>query len=249
MDDPTVKVWVEGANKWLAADDWPIPETQWTKVYLHSWERLRFEPFPPFSREDNEAPDAFLQMPLTQTLKVQKLRYLTDQLPEDRLVAGPISLTFYAAIDQEDTYWIVILKDVGPDMSVRTAKEGETEVPPNLPERELTRGWLKASQRALDTQRSKPWKPWHKLTREAWKPVAPEEVNEYAIEILSTANMFKRNHRICLDVTSLDLPTGVAGATNVEYVPYHICSSKTTLHKIYHNEKYPSHLLLPIIPR
>ena len=33
----------------------------------------------------------------------------------------------------------------------------------------------------------------------------------------------------------MDLPTGVAGATNAEYVPYHICSSKTVLHKIYHD--------------
>lgn len=72
----------------------------------------------------------------------------------------------------------------------------------------------------------------------------PAIINEYAIEILSTANLFKKGHRIYLDITSLDLPTGTAGATNVEYIPYHICSSKTVLHKIYHNEKYPSHLLL-----
>jgi uncharacterized protein len=31
-------------------------------------------------------------------------------------------------------------------------------------------------------------------------------------------------------------------------VPYHICSSKTVVHKAYHDRKYPSHLLLPIIP-
>jgi hypothetical protein len=46
----------------------------------------------------------------------------------------------------------------------------------------------------------------------------------------------------------LDLPTGVAGATNAEYVPYHICSSKTVVHKVYHDRKHPSHLLLPIHP-
>ena len=39
-----------------------------------------------------------------------------------------------------------------------------------------------------------------------------------------------------------------AGFTNVEYISYHICSSKTTLHKVFHNEKYPSHLLLPVVP-
>ena len=40
---------------------------------------------------------------------------------------------------------------------------------------------------------------------------------------MATANLFRKGHRICLDITSMDLPTGVAGATNAEYVPYHIC--------------------------
>lgn len=53
--------------------------------------------------------------------------------------------------------------------------------------------------------------------------------------------------RICLDITSRDLPTGVAGATDAEYVPYHICPSKTVLHKIYHDRAHRSHLLLPVI--
>jgi len=44
-------------------------------------------------------------------------------LPHDVTVAGPIALTLFAAIDQEDTNWIVVLKDVGPDVSVRTARE------------------------------------------------------------------------------------------------------------------------------
>lgn len=249
MKEPPVKVWVMGENKWRYANDWPLPETQWKKFYLHSWERLREEPFAESSRDAYPEPDAFVQMPPTQTNTIQKLRYITDPLPEDTLMIGPISLKLYASIDQEDTNWIVVLKDVGPDVSVHTAREGETAVPANLPERELTRGWLRASLRALDPARSKPWKPWHLLTRAAKKPVVPGEINEYDIEISSTANLFEKGHRICLDITSLDLPTGVGGATNIIYIPYHICSSKTVLHKVYHNEKYPSHLLLPIIPQ
>ena len=86
------------------------------------------------------------------------------------------------------------------------------------------------------------------MTQEARQPVIPGWINEYAIEILATANMFKAGHRICIDIMSMDVPTGVGGATNIEYIPYHICSSKTTLHKIYHDRKRPSHLLLPLIP-
>ena len=241
MSEPPVRYWVMGANEWHSGSDWPLPETQWTKFYLKSWERLQATPFMPSSVDDELPPDVFAQMPPTQTNVVQKLRYMTDPLPEDLLIAGPAVLNLFAAIDQEDTNWIIALKDVGPDVSVRTVREGERELPHDLHERELTRGWLKASHRAIDPTRSKPWRPWHPLTRQAQKKVVPGEITEYAIEILATANLFRRGHRICIEIASADMPTGVGGATNAEYVPNHICSSKTTLHQIYHDAQRPSH--------
>ncbi len=36
MDEAPVRYWVMGANTWRSADDWPLPETQWTKLYLTS---------------------------------------------------------------------------------------------------------------------------------------------------------------------------------------------------------------------
>lgn len=248
MDEPPVRYWVMGANEWRTGTDWPLPETRWTKFYLNSWERLRTAPFTPASAEDELPADAFVQMPPTQTNAIQSLRYMTDPLPHDVLVAGPSVLNLFAAIDQEDTNWIVTLKDVGPDASVRTVREGERELPRNVHERELTRGWLKASHRAIEEARSKPGRPWHPLTRAAQHKVVPGEITEYAIEIMATANLFRKGHRISLEIASADMPTGVGGATNAEYVPNHIASSRTTLHKIYHDARRPSHLLLPVIP-
>jgi putative CocE/NonD family hydrolase len=248
LDEPPVTYWVMGANEWRTGEDWPLPETDWTPLYLTSWERLRSEPFVPGSADDTIPPDSFVQMPISQTGRIAGLRFLSDPLPEDLLVAGPSALYLWAAIDQPDTNWIVSLKDVGPDPTVRTAREGEREPPPGVPERELTRGWLKASNRALDPDRSTPWKPFHRLTRDAAEPVVPGALVEYAIEILATANLFRAGHRICLEIASADLPTGVGGATNVEYIPYHVCSSRTTLHHIYHDTEHPSHLLLPVVP-
>jgi predicted acyl esterase len=74
-------------------------------------------------------------------------------------------------------------------------------------------------------------------------------VGEYRIQILATANQFKAGHRICVDITSMDVPTGTGAMTNVEYIPYHVCSSKTVTHRIYRDSERPSHLLLPIIPQ
>jgi predicted acyl esterase len=246
MDEPKVKIWVMGANRWRFSDDWPLKETQLTKLFLDSWERLRWEPFSPSSRDGIDAPDCFAQMPLRQTKTVQKLTYMTDPLPHDVEVTGPLSLHFWAEIDQEDTNWIIILKDVGPDVSVQTAREGEMERP-DVPEREITRGWLKASHRAVDEKKSLPGRPFHSLTLSAKKPVVAGEINRYDVEIAPTSNLFKRNHRICVEITSLDVPTGVSGDTAVIYIPFHLCSSKTVVHKIYRCQKYPSYLLLPVI--
>ncbi len=250
MDEPAVTYWVMGANTWQTGSAWPLPETQWTRYYLSSWERLTTEPPVPAARTSaaSPQPDVFVQMPPTQTLEIARLRYLSDPLPEDLLVAGPVSLTFHASIDTEDTNWIVALKDVGPDVSVRTAREGERQVPGDLPERELTRGWLKASYRALDQERSRPGEPFHRLTRDAIEPVEPGAIIEYQVQILATANQFKAGHRICVDIMSADMPTGTGAMTNVEYQPYHIASSKAVVHKVYRDAEHPSHLLLPVIP-
>jgi len=45
----------------------------------------------------------FAQMPPTQTNRIAKLRFLTDPLPHDLLVAGPSVLNLFAAIDGDDT--------------------------------------------------------------------------------------------------------------------------------------------------
>ena len=71
MDDPPVRYWVMGANEWRSGADWPLPETQWTKFYLNGWERLQTAPFTPSSADDELPPDAFVQMPPTQTNAVR----------------------------------------------------------------------------------------------------------------------------------------------------------------------------------
>lgn len=52
LDEPPVRYWVSGANEWRTGTDWPLPETEWTKLYLTSWERLRSQEFTPGSADD-----------------------------------------------------------------------------------------------------------------------------------------------------------------------------------------------------
>ena len=127
MDEPPVRYWVMGANEWRTGQDWPLPETHGRNTTSPTGKGLSTTPPRPAAEVGASArePDVFTQMPLTRTTKVERLRYMTDPLPHDVTIVGPICLTLYAAIDKTDTNWIVVLKDVGPDVSVRTAREGE----------------------------------------------------------------------------------------------------------------------------
>jgi hypothetical protein len=100
----------------------------------------------------------------------------------------------------------------------------------------------------VDSEQYTPWEPFHRLTRDAIEPVVPGEIVEYRIQILATANQFKAGHRICLDITSADMPTGTGGMSHVEYQAYHVSRSSTVCHRVYRDGERPSHLLLPIIP-
>ena len=82
-------------------------------------------------------------------------------------------------------------------------------------------------------------------------PQASEK--KYAIAFAPLSNVFKTGHRIKLVIFSLDharardydLAPESLGRT---HAPWHLCSSKTTLHKVFHDGEHPSHLLLPVIP-
>lgn len=247
MEEAPVRYWVTGSNEWRSASNWPVPETEWTPLYFDSWERLRTEKIDPYAWDGADVPDAFVQVPPTITNKVEKVRYCTDPLPEDVTIAGPISAKFWASIDSDDTNFFVVLKDLGPDCTDRTGRKGEREIP-ELPEKYLTKGMLKASMRELDEEKSTPYKPWHKLTREAQKPVVLGEINEYNVEVMSVCHTFKAGHRICVEISCLDLPDGACCVCDTEYIPYHVCRNETVLHKIYRDGEHPSHILLPVIP-
>jgi putative CocE/NonD family hydrolase len=178
-------------------------------------------------------------MPPTLTREIAKLRYMTEPLHEEVTVVGPSAFYLYASIDQEDTNWFITLKDVGPDSFVRSGASGRTTFPPNMPERNVASGYLKASHRWFDPKRSTIGQPWRPLRKRDQKPVVPGEITEYVIEMASCANVFSKGHRIGVEICSMNMPSGTAGFTN----------SKITLHKVYRNEKYPSHILLPVIPK
>ncbi len=223
MEEPPMKIFIQGINQWRYEKEWLLTGTEWTKCYLRRWEGLSFEP-----ELYQPEPDCFLQQPLQLSNKRDSVKYISPPMPENLEVIGPTALKFFASIDQDDTNWIVKLYDIAP----------------NGAQTRVGKGYLKASHRALDSDKSKPYAPYHTHTKP--EPVITGEINEYNVSLGVITNVFKAGHRIKLEIESLESPRDPE--MQIHYHP-HLCSSKTTLHKIYRNKEYQSHLLLPIISK
>jgi uncharacterized protein len=113
------------------------------------------------------------------------LTFTTPPLEEDLEVTGPIAAVLYVETDQADTEFFIKISE---QMAVPRPKEFVMhhlagEIPP--PAQVVTRGWLKASHRAVDPERSTPLRPWHPHTDA--EPVTPGQIVRYEIEVWPTS--------------------------------------------------------------
>ena len=219
MDEPPIKLFVMGINKWKFENEWPLARTHWAKYYLHprgrlSTARVRGSP----------KPDSFTQPASYLDPTVYCLRYTTDRFVEDIEITGPVALYLDASIDIDDTNWIVDLLDVD-----------------SMGERQLvSAGYLKAKFRALDQDNSKPYLPIH--PRQEPVPVPPKQIIEYAIAMMPTSVIIQKGHSMELIIRNQDDILSRLGSWGNYMLPF----MQTVTHNIHIGN---SHLLLPVIPK
>ena len=219
MDEPPIKMFVMGVNKWKFENEWPLARTQWTKFFLHPEGKLSTEEV-----DGAPAPDRFTQPAPYLDPKVYCLEYNSAPMQQDMEVTGPVAVYLDAEIDIDDTNWMVDLVDVAPDGSRQL----------------LSQGYLKAKFRALDAEKSLPHMPVH--PRQEPVPVIPGEVNTYAIQMMPTANVFKKGHSVQIIVRNQDDVLSRLGTWGVYMMPF----MQTVTHTIHFGN---SHVLLPLIPK
>ncbi|MCP2288866.1 CocE/NonD family hydrolase [Nocardia amikacinitolerans] len=120
-----------------------------------------------------------------------QLTFTTGALPED--------LSFYGSGSAD--LW---LSSSAPDTDVQVTV---SEVRPDGQEMYVQRGWLRASQRALDQTRSTELRPWGEFTRDAARPLAPREPTPMRIEINKFAHVFRAGSSIRITIDT-PAPTG-----------------------------------------
>jgi hypothetical protein len=249
MEAEPVKVFVRGANVWKTDEAWP-PKATTVAYYLRkgpsgsvtsmndggmSTEKPAGEQATSYSYPDWEwvngvaiiGPDGRVD-PVRRVLT-----FTTAPLENDVEVTGPIVLKLFASSTAIDTQFIVKLTDQQPqDEAARTSgvQPGYTPV---------AKGWLKASHREKDETRSTETRPFYTHTNP--QPLKPGEIYQFDIEVLPVSYLFKKGHRIRLELANGDSPA----TDGVFSHPYHPSLMGTDT--IHHDAAHASCLMLPVV--
>ena len=241
LDEPAVRIFVMGDNRWRDEREWPLARTQYTKVYLRGGGRanglrgdgaLKFEepadePADQYTYDpDNPvptrggttlglAPGVFDQRDVEERDDV--LVYTGDVLPKDLEVTGPITMKLHASSSARDTDFTAKLVDVRPDGYAHNIAEGIVRA----------RFRESASEPTL---------------------ISPDKVYEYGIDLWATSHVFKAGHRLRLEVSSSNFPRYDRNQNtgNDLFIDRELKTARQTIH---HSGHYRSHIVLPVIPR
>ncbi|MFE1321384.1 CocE/NonD family hydrolase [Kitasatospora phosalacinea] len=224
MDEPAVRVFVEGTRETVTGAQWPPKPVAHAPLYLRPRHKLSAEP----ERMGGEhaAPDGFYQAPLTVTDTVQTVSWRTEPFEAPTELIGTGAAHLYVEIDQPDTNLILRLWDETPS--------GARQL--------LTSGYLKASHRELDAERTTEGNPYHPHTRAV--PVEPGAVEEYVLRLYPFAATLLPGHRIVAELSNAE---PLADAHNSLLPPdaFHLPVGRPVTHKIHRDAAHPSRLVLP----
>ena len=167
---------------------------------------------------------------------------------------GPVSFTLYASTTEEiTTDWSFFVKmgEMVPEGAPLNPVTGKPEIKPEVTDPWTPRevqiwswGSFKAKFREVDESMSRPGMPWHPFQKPA--ELKPNTIYEFQIELQPVFKTFKKGCRIWLKIASDDALYSTWDSSS-RYVETPLMPVKNEI-SIYHNEKYPSHLLLPVVP-
>jgi predicted acyl esterase len=251
MEAEPVRVFVRGANVWRAEPEWPPTRATTVPYYLRKGpsgsvtslndggmsteQPPADEPATSYTYPDWQWVHGVAVIgPDGRVDAVRRvLTFTTAPLEADVDVTGPIVLKLHASSTAIDTRFIVKLSDVHPQDEAPRAKGEQPSFTP------VSKGWLQASHREKDTQRSTPTRPFYTHTNP--QPITPGEIYAFDIEVLPVSYVFKRGHRIRLEIAN-----GDHAATDSVFVhPYHQTLIGTDT--IHHDAAHASCIMLPVV--
>ena len=237
-DEPAVRVFLMGANRWIELEDWPPSQVTYRPFYLRegvgsSKSSLNDGGLAQEAPGENEPPDIFLYDPDEpvpslrtfddpgpkdhRSIEGRVLTYTTEVLEGDLTVVGPVKAVLYGLSSAPDTDWVVRLCDVWPDGRSMWVCDGI----------------LRARYRDSSAHE---------------ESLVPGQIYRFEVDMWATAQVFLAGHRLQVQVTSSDFPwydrnlnTGGPFGEEVH--------GQVAANTIFHDAVRPSHVVLPLMPR
>ena len=259
MIEPPVKLMIRTGGgtmkdyRFRFENEWPLARTQWTKFYL------RADMAEPASdaqvegelQRESPAKSAAVTYSATGTSHAgvasasstmlsagpqnrTGVSFVTAPMPEDTEVTGPVKLVLWVSSTQKDMDIFATIRNIGPDgKDIWEVGQQGQQVP-------VAKGWLRASHRKLDLEKSLAYRPYHAHNERWW--LAPGAPVECEIEIWPACMVFGKGHRIRLDIQPRD------GVGSTPYTHYPAAYNTGGLNTVHTGGGMASYLMLPIIP-
>jgi len=241
LDEPPVRIFVMGENRWRDEWEWPLERTAYTKMYLRSGGHAnalsgdgKLSPEPPGDESHDSytydpenpvptrggttlglAPGVFDQREIE--MRNDVLVYTGAPLEADLEVTGPIAMKLFAASSAPDTDFMAKLVDVRPDGYAHNIAEG------------VIRARFRES---LSTPTL----------------IKPGEIYAYDIDMWSTSHVFRRGHRLRVEITSSNFPRYDRNPNTGGELGFDT-EMKAAHQSVFHKAGAQSYILLPVIPR
>lgn len=244
-DEPPIKIFVMGENKWRSEREWPLSRTRYTPFFFHSGGKansLHGDGVLSLEAPREEPPDLFVYDPRSPVPtwggnhilpmyyprgpadqrhieeRHDVLVYTSEPLEASVEVTGPVVAYLYASSSAPDTDFTAKLVDVYPDGRAIN----------------IVDGILRARYR--DGDEVEP------------KLIEPNIVIRYRIDMSATSHVFRQGHRMRIEISSSNFPRFDRNPNTGEQS--HEAQKLTTgIQTVFHDSRYPSHVLLPVIPR
>ena len=244
MDEKPVRLFVMGDNVWRFEDEWPLRRAADVNYYLHSGggaNTLTGDGSLSTESPGDEPPDVYVYNPMNPVPTrggglCCDPAFMKSGAYDQRHIEARSDVLVYSTSpldrDTEVTAPIIVTlyaSSSAPDTDF-TAKL--VDVDQSGYARNLTDGIIRAR---------------YRQPRQPASLIQAGQVYEYKIDLWATSNVFKRGHRIRLEISSSSFPrfdrntnTGEAIGTDSGFV--------SALQTVYHTSEYSSHVTLPLVP-
>jgi uncharacterized protein len=243
LDEPPVRVFVMGSNTWRHEWEWPIARTRYTPMYLSGAGQANSSAGDgclSFESPGDQPPDSYVYDPDdpvptcggTTLLSLGDTAGACDQREVEK--RGDILVyTSEPLTEPLEVTGPVILRLYAATSAPDTDFMAKLiDVHSDGASYNIADGVIRARFRESLDQPTL---------------VSPGEVIEYEVDMWSTSHMFLPGHRIRVNITSSDFPRydrnpNTGGDLGSDY------SVEIARQTIFHDARYPSHVVLPIIP-